>query len=224
MNEKYILLDSCDGENGDPRLFDTLDEARAAMKADLIEAMNGKDESIFNEHEKDADYSWEPDNWNAWFYYRHVNYAWSIFTIDNVLQWIMNAKKMEASGNPESNSFIVAFSIDLKQEDIDDIICSALEGGICYWCSKAEVIGDYLGNYAHEQISRGGHLLLHDAENDKKYELTKEKLMKGLQLFFSSGYSNNTSIKNSSIDPGEFDGNCADMVIQLALFGEIVYS
>ena len=56
--------------------------------------------------------------------------------------------------------------IDITTEDIDDIMCSALEGGITYWCCRAEVVGDYLGDFASEQISRGGTLLLHDAEED----------------------------------------------------------
>ena len=27
-------------------------------------------------------------------------------------------------------------------EDIDDIMCTALEGGITYWCNRAEIVGD----------------------------------------------------------------------------------
>ena len=33
-------------------------------------------------------------------------------------------------------------NVDLTQQDIDDIMVAALEGGIDYWCFKAEVIGD----------------------------------------------------------------------------------
>ena len=42
----------------------------------------------------------------------------------------------------------------VTQEDIDDIMAGALEGGINYWCGEAEVVGNYLGEYASEQISR----------------------------------------------------------------------
>jgi len=41
--------------------------------------------------------------------------------------------------------------INVTQEDIDDIVTTALEGGINYWCGKVEVDGDYLGEYASEQ-------------------------------------------------------------------------
>lgn len=64
--------------------------------------------------------------------------------------------------------------INVTQEDIDDIVATALEGGINYWCRKAEVVGDYLGEYASEQISRGGTLKLYDSEEDEVYELTRD--------------------------------------------------
>ena len=56
-------------------------------------------------------------------------------------------------------------NVKLTQQDIDDIMVAALEGGIDYWCFKVEVVGDYLGEYASEQISRGGMLKLYDIEN-----------------------------------------------------------
>ena len=52
----------------------------------------------------------------------------------------------------------VALEIVLTQEDIDDIMCGALEGGINYWCDEAKVMGGYLGEYGSEQIARGGKL------------------------------------------------------------------
>ena len=39
----------------------------------------------------------------------------------------------------------VSFSVFVTDEDIDDIMVSALEGGITYWCQEAEVIGEHLG-------------------------------------------------------------------------------
>lgn len=40
----------------------------------------------------------------------------------------------------------VTLEIVLTQEDIDDIMCGALEGGITYWCDEAKVVGDYPEN------------------------------------------------------------------------------
>lgn len=41
-------------------------------------------------------------------------------------------------------------SVRISTEDIDDIVTTALEGGICYWCRRAEVKGKYLGEFASE--------------------------------------------------------------------------
>ena len=32
--------------------------------------------------------------------------------------------------------------VKISQQDIDDIMVCALEGGISYWCCEAEVIGE----------------------------------------------------------------------------------
>jgi len=120
----------------------------------------------------------------------------------------------------------VHIEVEITQEDIDDIMCAALEGGIYYWCGEVEVDGEYLGQYAHEQISRGGVLWLHDAEDEEAapYELTLEKFIQGLTMFIKNGHGDLVNIKNKRIDPMDFDSECADCVIQYAVLGEIVYS
>ena len=114
--------------------------------------------------------------------------------------------------------------IKITQEDIDDIMCSALEGGINYWCCKAEVVGKYLGEWAHEQISRGGTLKLYDAEEDEVYELTLEKLLNGLKKAITDGYyADYEWVTSNGIDTCQVDAEVADVIIQLALFDEIVF-
>lgn len=49
--------------------------------------------------------------------------------------------------------------VKLTVEDIDDIMVAALEGGINYWCSEAEVVEERrCADWGHEQIARGGAL------------------------------------------------------------------
>ncbi len=116
----------------------------------------------------------------------------------------------------------IEMDVDLTAQDIDDIMVTALEGGITYWCGRAEVKGEYLGEYASEQISRGGSLILHDAESSDKWELTLEKFLKGVELFFKDGSW--ISVDNYVLaDLGGMDANCADCIIQYALFGKLVF-
>lgn len=111
--------------------------------------------------------------------------------------------------------------IKLTQQDIDDIMVTALEGGINYWCRKAEVVGEYLGEYASEQISHGGTLILHDAESPDKWELTLEKFLNGVKLYFEEGC--HVHVEDGRIDPCDVDANDADCIVQLALFEEVVF-
>lgn len=111
--------------------------------------------------------------------------------------------------------------VNLTQQDIDDIMVAALEGGINYWCRKAEVVGEYLGEYASDQISRGGSLILHDAESSDKWELTLEKFLSGVKLYFEDGC--HVQVEDNCIDAGDIDANDADCIVQFALFGEVVF-
>lgn len=113
----------------------------------------------------------------------------------------------------------VELEITLTQEDVDDIMGTALDGGIGYWCNKAEVVGgEYFGEYASEQISRGGSLMLYD--DDGKYELTLEKFTEAMKKVIAEG---GLTIEEGRIDAGEIDAIIADTIVQLAVFGEVVY-
>lgn len=115
----------------------------------------------------------------------------------------------------------INYKIKFTNKDIDDIMVTALEGGITHWCDSADVVGDYLGNWASDQISRGGTVKLHEAEEDKWYELTLEKFIKGLErVVFERGLD---VIYNNELDVSNIDAEDADAIIQYAIFGEIVY-
>ncbi len=117
-----------------------------------------------------------------------------------------------------------------SKTDIDDIVCTALEGGITYWCCKAVVGEDeYYGEYASDQISRGGTLILYDTEEDERYTLTLEKLINGIAKACDEGYGDFCDIAedgkslDNNVEMSRLDSIAADIIIQYALFGEIVY-
>lgn len=113
--------------------------------------------------------------------------------------------------------------IGLTQEDIDDIVCMAFEGGINYWCCGARVVGEYLGEYASDQISRGGAIKLYDAESDDVWELTLDKFLEGLRMWLED-YANPEMVINSGyLDSGAIDAGDADNIIQLALFNDVIF-
>lgn len=117
----------------------------------------------------------------------------------------------------------IVCKVNITSDDIDDIIACALEGGINYWCCCAEVTGKYLGDYASDQISRGGTLILHDAESSDKWELTLDKFLKGMKLAIEHGIGLSVNLADGSIDISEIDAEVADTIVQLGLFGEVMF-
>ena len=120
-------------------------------------------------------------------------------------------------------------------EEINDIIVTALEGGINYWCGGATIVlttdkdkfPEFEGvlaevsenvQYASDVIGYGGKLKLVDVEDEEEvWELDIEKLLKGIEMY----------CKEFEISPSElmdsYDAESADSIVQYALFGELVY-
>ena len=114
--------------------------------------------------------------------------------------------------------------LTVTQEDIDDIMCTALEGGITDWCGNAQVVGKYFGEYESEQISRGGKLLLYDMVEDQEYELTREDILNGIKMAVEEGYYDNYEwCDGKTLDTCNVDANVADVIVQLALFEDVIY-
>lgn len=114
-------------------------------------------------------------------------------------------------------------TVNLTTRDIDDIMAAALEGGITYWCRKAEVVGEYRGEYASEQISRGGKLVLYDAESSDTWTLTRDKLLEGVKLWLTNGMDIDHGVCEGKLDTSVIDSVQADCIIQYAIFGRVVF-
>ena len=126
----------------------------------------------------------------------------------------------------KNNEFEVTAEIKIKltEEDIDDIMCSSLEGGITtLWFDGVDPCGDLLGEYASEQISRGGELWFHDREKNVWYKLTRKKFFEGFKRWVESGGDIYGAVTDGKVDTGNIDAMCADAIIQYALFGDVIY-
>lgn len=118
--------------------------------------------------------------------------------------------------------FVFELHVEITDKDIDDIMCAALEGGINYWCDRVEVNGKYLGEYASEQLSRGGTLLFREEETGKFHKLDRQGLIEGMKTAAKNGYATEW-LKGDRLDIYEIDAAAADIIVQFALFNEIVY-
>ena len=113
--------------------------------------------------------------------------------------------------------------IELHEEDIENIVVTALEGGIDYWASLetepwfAEGQGP-VSVQAVRQLLSGQSIRFCDAEDmttGDDWVLTLDKLLAGIKQGLESEARNLSDI--------EFDAANADCIIQYALFGKLVF-
>lgn len=130
----------------------------------------------------------------------------------------------------KNHKVVIEQCFEFTPENINDLIVCALEGGINYWCGKAEIKMDgeyYLGVAPHDEskvelasdvIGFGGTLILTDAEDDdEQWELNIEKMLKGIKMYCES---NNVQLSELM---DIHDADSVDCIVQYALFNEITF-
>lgn len=114
------------------------------------------------------------------------------------------------------------FSVD--NQDIADLLVTAFEGGINYWCRKIEIKTypeslEDKNMMASDILAHGSVLTLYDAESSDKWDLTLDKFLSGLKKHLeNSEYPTMEALMDS------YDANDADCIIQYALFNEQVFA
>ena len=106
--------------------------------------------------------------------------------------------------------------IKVTDEHLDNILVGCFEGGSNYWIDKIEVAtDDYKGKkYASECVAAGGELYI-TTEGNSKYLLTRDMLINGLQQYLDESQYKNW--------PDGGDAQTDDLILQYALFKEVVY-
>lgn len=124
----------------------------------------------------------------------------------------------------------------LTEEELKDVLCTALEGGIGYWACLLNDDPDWVAarnklkeekgevpcydEVAYKVLSTGHTIRFEDAEEEEEvYELTWTGLMEGLRMFEEE---RKESI-HELIEDGVFDADDADYIIQLAIFKKVVF-
>jgi len=120
----------------------------------------------------------------------------------------------------------VTIEVDITEENIENIIVTALEGGCNYWlgiiCKKAQFAdkpkGEPTATWVTKLLLEGQEIECFDVEDttEPHWTLTLEKLLKGITLHVEE--------RPEFIDIDDWDADNADCAIQCALFGKLVYS
>jgi hypothetical protein len=105
----------------------------------------------------------------------------------------------------------------VSAETIENIIVSSLEGASAYWCGLDNTTPEWYNEpeelptsqYATQLLLEGKSIKLYDIEDEgEEWELDLKKILKGIGKAISEGYDIEDDV---------------DEVLQIALFGELVY-
>jgi len=111
------------------------------------------------------------------------------------------------------------FSVEatITAEEIENIIVSSLEGASSYWCGLDNTTPEWANEpedlpasqYATQLLLEGKTITLYDIEDeDERWELTLPMILKGIGAAISRSYNITDDV---------------DEILQLSLFGEVVY-
>ena len=123
----------------------------------------------------------------------------------------------------------INISLEITDEMIEDILCCAFEGGITYWadnvsCEDKEDMKKVKG-WKHEYLTKtkkkDAVMYIHDAETGEKYPMTKKSIIDALQKMDTPEYKYTKAL--GRILDETYDADDADIVVQTACFGEVVY-
>jgi len=132
-----------------------------------------------------------------------------------------------------SRAVRVNLEIEVTDEDLGDVMCTALEGGIGYWACLDNTRDEWKKYETEEYkdtcideiatliLLEGKTLYFLDAEGDDEiYQLTLEKLLDGISQVVAI---DSTLLVEGKLDLCSVDAEIADNIIQYGIFNELVF-
>jgi len=119
-------------------------------------------------------------------------------------------------------TFKVITTVEITQERVSDIVCNAFEGGSNYWIDKVKIVSNPNNkDYASEAVAYDGELSIHygaEEEDRRVVPFGQTQVERGLTLLAELYPHLFQEILNE-----QDDANTADVFVQLAVLGEVVY-
>ena len=121
---------------------------------------------------------------------------------------------------------IINRRLEISDELIENVLAEAFMGGIVYWADNisCEDIKDMhkVGGWKHEYLTKtkkkDAVMYIHDGETGEKYPMTKKSIVDALQKLDAEHSETLDRILSE-----QYDADDADIVVQTACFGEIVF-
>lgn len=129
----------------------------------------------------------------------------------------------------DKRGIVVKVEQEISMEQIENLLCSALEGGSNYWCVVSKYVAprnfknssEDMAKYKHISypINVGGALHIEDNEDGKeKGVLNIIAIKKGLALMAKEQPKHFAEIVNENDD-----ADTADVFLQLCVFGKLIF-
>ncbi len=128
----------------------------------------------------------------------------------------------------ETNISTINYTVPITDELIEDLLCTAFEGGITYWaenisCKDREDMLKVKG-WKHEYLTKtkkkDAVMYIHGIDGDKA-KITKKSIIDALQKMDDK--ENGCTKALGRILNETYDADDCDIVVQMACFGEVVY-
>jgi len=121
-------------------------------------------------------------------------------------------------------SITITIKHNLSIKMIDDLMTTAFEGGINYWCKNVKII-DFPSNmmentsdfYASTVLANGGVVRLYDVESRDVWILNRPMIVKGIEM-----YCNEYKVTPEYMYDTH-DADTADAIVQYAVFNELIF-
>ena len=129
----------------------------------------------------------------------------------------------------ETNISTINYTVPITDELIEDLLCTAFEGGITYWAENISCkdnedmkkVGGWKHKYLTKTKKKDAVMYIHDAETGEKYIITKKLIIDALQKMDNPKYGYTKAL--GRILNETYDAWDSDIVVQTACFREVVY-
>lgn len=118
----------------------------------------------------------------------------------------------------------VTASFTLNEDMVDQILVTAFDGsygGSNYWADLLELKKE---SHPYGRSDMWSEVLIQEREDGEKHKVDKERLARGLKLYIEKGMISEGHLADTIQSVAtDFDANDADVIVQLAVFGEVTY-
>ena len=120
-------------------------------------------------------------------------------------------------------------TVEISDKLIEDILCTAFEGGITYWANNVSCedkedmkkVGGWKHEYLTKTKKKDAVMYIHDIYDGAKHPITKKSIIDALQKM---DYKENGCTKAlQRILNEQYDSDDADLMVQMACFGKVIY-